>query len=330
MVQNRKNEHIEVCLAGSCEGGETGFEKYKFIHNSLPEINMNEIDLCCNFLGKKLNYPFMFSPITGGSDYKKINTNLAKSAQKNNIAMSTGSMRILIENKSNINDFNIRKHCPTVPLVANLGAVSLNNGIGVSEIKKAINLIKADALSLHLNPLQEAIQKDGQRDFSGLIDKIKRLKNELECPLIIKEVGCGISKETGEKLSAIGIKYLDIAGHGGTNFAMIESKRNGLSETPFKEWGIPTTESLILNKDIGFFLIASGGIRNGLDVAKSIALGADMCAFALPCLNAAVISENSVNEIIEKTANELRIAMFCIGVKNIQELKNNKALVRIL
>jgi isopentenyl-diphosphate delta-isomerase len=325
-MKKRKDEHIDICLDKNIEYGDNGLSQYKFIHNALPEIDFNEIDTSIEFLNKKISAPIIIAPMTCGSSYKQININLAKAAENKNIPLSIGSERILLEN--NTYSLNIRKYCKNIPLIGNLGAVQLNYGFSLKQCKKAIDLVQADALALHLNPLQEALQKEGQSNFKNLLKKIQKINQELDYPLIIKEVGCGISKQVGLKLKKINIKYIDVAGHGGTNFALIESMRKDKKDTVFKEWGISTTESILLNKKLGINIIASGGIRNGLQVAKAIALGADYCSVGLPFLKQAIVSNFEVEKGIEKIINELKIAMFCIGVKNINQLKNNKALIK--
>ncbi|MBD3202913.1 type 2 isopentenyl-diphosphate Delta-isomerase [Candidatus Woesearchaeota archaeon] len=325
-MESRKNEHIKISLNENIEFGKNGFENYRFIINSLPEISFEDIDTGTEFLDKKISAPIILSSITGGSSYKKINENLAKAAQSLKIAVSVGSERVLLENKKFIDEFNIRKYCSNVPLIGNLGAVQLNYGFSAEDCRKAVELIDADALYLHLNPLQEALQKTGQTNFRGLVKKIGKVNKELDYPLMIKEVGTGISGNVGERLKKIGIKYLDVAGYGGTNFASIESMRKGIYDTPFSELGIPTAESIEANKDLGFFLIASGGIRNGLEIAKAICLGADLCGIALPVLKPATISSFEVEKTIKKIINELKITMFSLGVKNIDELKNCRLL----
>lgn len=330
-MHKRKKDHMDICLKKQVESKTNGFERYRFIHNAMPEIDFDEIDTSAEFLGKKLGAPLIISPITGCKDYPNINSNLAKAAEKSGIAMSVGSERILVEDNGILPLFDVRKFCKNVPLIANLGAVQLNYGYGIRECRAAVELIGADALCLHLNPLQEALQIEGQRNFKGLFDKIKRINSELDCPLIVKEVGFGISNEVGERLKKTGIKYIDVSGSGGTNFACVENYRqnNGEDYTVFCDWGISTAESLALNKDLGAAIIASGGIRTGVDIAKAIVLGADLCGFALPLLKAATISAFEVEKVIKNIIDELKTAMFCIGVKDIDELKKSKALVKV-
>ncbi len=320
-MRDRKSEHIEIA-AGDVERGCAGLDAYRFEHCSLPESDLAEIDISCELFGKKMSAPFIIAPITGGSRYPGINERLARAAEKTKVAMSVGSQRLMLEGKGK--DFDVRKHCPSVPLIGNIGAIQLNYGMRKEDVEKAANLIQADAIALHLNPMQEALQPEGQTDFRGLLKKISGLR--LRIPLIIKEVGFGISKETCNRIVRSGIKYIDVAGRGGTSFAAIESKRAGMRGT-FDEWGVSTADS-ILNCKGKATIIASGGIRTGLDTAKAIALGADYVSAARPLLLAAMESEDKVAEEIELIKRELRISMFGIGARNLQELKGTKALAK--
>ncbi|MBN1502079.1 type 2 isopentenyl-diphosphate Delta-isomerase [Candidatus Woesearchaeota archaeon] len=329
-MTNRKKEHIDICLNKNVEYGDTGFEYYRFTHNALPEVNMQEIDTSVDFLGKNINAPIIISAVTYDREHQELTTNLAKAAEKLKLVMSLGSQRILIEQPQMAMDEDIRKHCPTIPLLANLGAIQLNYGFSANECNKIIQNVKADALVLHLNPLQEAIQPEGQTNFKYLLSKIKKIVDNLDCPVIVKEVGSGISKDVAFKLKQIGVSIIDVAGHGGTNWALIEGHRanNRLGET-FREWGIPTVEAISQCNDVDLQLIAGGGIRSGLDIAKAIALGADYVSIALPLLRPATISEGEVIKILQQFIHELKITMFCIGAKNIKELQNTKALVKV-
>ena len=321
-IKQRKTEHVSICLNKAVEKGSAGFDKYKFIHNALPEIDFDEISTETGFLGKKISAPIIISPMTGGSKKEKINRNLAIAAERLNVAMGVGSQRVIFEQPETLLSFNIRKHAPNIPLLANIGAVSLNYGFGLKECRAAVKSICADALVLHLNPLQEAIQPEGQRKFNGLLKKIERISKELGKPVIVKEVGFGLSRDAALKLKKAGIKIIDVAGHGGTNWAIIEGLRAKAREGEiFSEWGIQTAESIKQCAGLGLKLIASGGIRTGLDMAKAIALGADCCGIALPLLKPATISAKAVEGVIQQYIKELKIAMFCIGAKNLNELR---------
>lgn len=227
-IVQRKLAHIEIVLKEDVEKGSNGFEKYKFVHNALPEINFDEIDTSIEFLGKKMRAPILISCMTGGVEHGlRINRNLAKAAQKLGLAMGVGSQRIAIEKPETANLFLAREAAPDIPLIANLGAVQLNYDYGVEEAQKAVDMVDADALALHLNPLQEAIQPEGNRNFAGILEKIETVNSQLSVPLIIKEVGCGISKQVAFKLRKAGIRIVDTAGYGGTNWPFIEGIRGG-------------------------------------------------------------------------------------------------------
>jgi len=338
-IENRKKDHIDICINKDVQFEKTlsGFEKYQFIHQALPEIDFNEIDLSLNLFGKALNAPIFVSSMTGGLENGKvINENLARACQNLGLAMGLGSQRIMLENPDSLESFDIRKYAKDILLFGNIGAVQLNYNVGLEDIKKIIEQVKADALFLHLNPLQEAIQTEGDKNFAGLLEKIFNLAENSPYPIIIKECGCGISKELAKQLSKTKIAGIDVSGGGGTSWALIEGYR-AKNETSldianiFRDWGIPTADSLVfVKKQIKNKLVfASGGIRSGIDVAKAIALGADMVGIAHPLLKLATISSKAVEEKLNQFIQELKITMFCIGVKNINELKNTKFLHKL-
>lgn len=324
-MQKRKGEHLQICLKESVEVGTTGFENFRFIHNALPEIDFGKIDTSTKFLGRKLSAPILISSMTGGTAQGGIiNGNLAAAAQSRKIAMAVGSQRIAMKNSLVSSVFQIRNIAPDILVFANLGAVQLNYGFGIKECQKAVDMIKADALILHLNPLQEAIQPEGETNFENLLPKIERLVKKLSVPIIVKEVGFGISEEVADKLYSIGVRIVDVAGRGGTNWARIESIRakDNLGLV-FRDWGISTTEAIVQCHKIKCLkIIGSGGIRNGVEIAKAIALGSDLVGLALPFLEPANHSKEAVEEKIDQLIRELKIAMFCSGVRNIEELKN--------
>ena len=325
-IKKRKSGHLQICLEKNVNFNiSTGFEKYKFIHNALPEINKNDIDLSGKFLGRRINYPVMISAMTGGNGFaKKININLARAAQKLKIPMTLGSARIAIECPDTIDTFDVRRYAPDIPLIANLGAVQLNYCINSDECCDIIEKLDADALTLHLNPLQEALQPFGDINFKGLLQKIKKLRNHLQVPLIIKEVGFGISLSVAERLKKIGIKIIDVAGAGGTSWAAVENYNNPLGKE-FWDWGIKTEEAIkAVRKLKGIKIIASGGIRSGSDIAKSIALGAELASIGLPLLKPATKSPECVVKTMKNYLDELEIIMFCIGANDNSELKNTK------
>ena len=333
MTKQGKKDHIEICLQNRIEVGVTGFDNYHFIHRALPEIDFDEIDLSCRFLKKKLNYPILISSMTGGTAKSEIiNQNLAQVAQRLGIAMAVGSQRIAIEKPELASTFQVRKVAPNIVLLSNLGAVQLNYGFGIKECRRAIKMIEADGLIFHLNPLQEVIQSEGNKNFSDLLKKIGEISKQLKLPVIVKEVGCGISNNVAEFLLRAGVKIVDVSGQGGTNWALIESsryKKNKELGKIFSKWGIPTAEAIVeCSKVKGLTIIGSGGIRTGIDMAKALALGADMVGVALPLLKPATESAEAVEEKIKSLILQLKISMFCLGVKNIGELKNKVNFVR--
>ncbi len=322
-IQDRKADHIRLCLEErvQCQTITTGFERFRFEHCALPEMDLKDIEINQIFLGRSLTAPLLISSMTGGTDFAQmINQRLAKAAQKYNIAMGVGSQRVSIEHPEVRQTFRVRSLAPDIPLFANLGAVQLNYGYGVKECQQAINDLEADALFLHLNPLQECIQNQGDKNFQGLIAKIARLCDALAVPIIIKEVGNGISADLATRLNNIGVAAIDVAGAGGTSWAKVEGERGqdqrqrSLGQT-FAEWGIPTADCLqqIRAQHPTLPLIASGGIRNGIDVAKAIALGANLAGMAAPFLKAACDSEEALEMQIEQLIEELKIVLFCTG-----------------
>ncbi|MAG57871.1 MAG: type 2 isopentenyl-diphosphate Delta-isomerase [Planctomycetes bacterium] len=301
------------------------WSEYAFEHVALPELDAAQIDTSVTFLGKQLRAPLLISCMTGGTDEAaRINQNLAIAAERCGVAFGVGSQRKALEDSEQARTFEVREALPTMPLIGNLGAVQLNYGCGVEACEAAVEMIGADALALHLNPLQEAIQPEGQSDFSDLLPKIKEVCERLSVPVIVKEVGCGLSGEVGQKLADVGVKILDSAGLGGTSWARIEASRAGDLDTGelFADWGIHTPESILqLSAIPGVSVIGSGGVRNGLDCAKALALGADLVGAAYPFLAAAVESPEKVADRIDRTVEELRICMFCTGTRTIRGLR---------
>ncbi|HTL88056.1 MAG TPA: type 2 isopentenyl-diphosphate Delta-isomerase [Leptolyngbya sp.] len=338
-TQNRKADHLRVCLEDDvqCQETTTGLEHYRFTHCCLPELDRAEIDIRTAFLGKPLSAPILISSMTGGTDLaKQINYRLAAIAQEYGLAMGVGSQRVAIENPTVADSFELRTIAPDALLFANLGAVQLNYTYGIDQCLKAVELLEADALILHLNPLQEAVQTRGDTNFRGLIDQIAQLCDRLPVPVIAKEVGNGISKPMAEKLIAAGVAAIDVAGAGGTSWAKVESgraqdpkqRRLGLT---FADWGIPTAECITQVRHFSptIPLIASGGLRNGLDIAKTIALGADLAGLALPFLQAANDSEEAVHLLIDILKAEITTVLFCTGTKDLGELKRSGVLQRL-
>lgn len=324
-LRDRKAEHIQLALEDRMQLGVNYFDQYHFGHEALPEIDFDEVDTSVEFLGKRLAAPLLISSMTGGTDMAgQINRNLAAGAERTGIAVALGSQRKALEDPAKADTFRVRDQAPTIPLLANLGAVQLNYGVGVEGCLQAVEMIGADALILHLNPLQEAIQPEGQRNFASLLPRIGEVVRELPVPVVVKEIGCGISERTARALAAQGVRIVDTAGVGGTSWARIEAQRANdldLGEM-FAGWGIPTPRSIQeIRKVEGLTVIASGGLRNGIDVAKALALGADLAGMAYPFLGPAVESPEKVAEKVNRIVQELRICMFCLGARTVAELK---------
>jgi len=323
-TEQRKKDHIKICLENNVEIKKTGFEDIFLIHNSLPELNLKEIDTKTIFLGKKLNLPLTIAAITGGTEEaKQINKDLAYVAEKKGIGFSLGSQRAMIEDPELKDTYYVRDVAPNVLLFGNIGIAQVKK-INIKKIEDALSSIKADALCVHINPAQELFQKEGDFDFKGSISSLKELCKELDYPVIGKEVGFGINKEVALKLKEIGVKVIDVGGFGGTNWIIVDGLRSGKDYSNFVNWGIPTPIS-ILEAKVGLPLIATGGIRSGIDIAKSISLGADICGIALPFLRILKTKgKEGLENYIDNLQKELRIAMFLTGSKNIEELKNAK------
>lgn len=338
-TQTRKAEHLRICLDEDVQFAQTtnGLERYRFIHCCLPEINRDEINLRTQFLGKSLSYPLLISSMTGGTEFAgTINRRLAEVAQHYNMAMGVGSQRVALEKPQVAATFAVRSHAPDILLFANLGAVQLNYKYGLDECRRVVDLLQADALILHLNPLQECIQARGDTNFRGLLDKIEKLCSKISVPVIAKEVGNGISAAMATRLIDAGISAIDVAGAGGTSWAKVESERaeNSLQRRlgmTFADWGLPTAECITSIREVApeIPLIASGGLRHGLDVAKAIALGADIAGLALPFLQAAAESEAALYELVEVLIAEITTVLFCTGTANIEDFKRSQVLQRV-
>lgn len=323
--RDRKAEHIRLALDPALRPPKNFFDDYRFEHRALPEIDYDDIDVSCTFLGRPLAAPLLISCMTGGTEEAtRINRNLAVAAEATGIAVGVGSQRKALEDERTVESFRIRPFAPSVPLLANLGAVQLNYGFGIGECRRAVAMIDADALVLHLNPLQEAIQPEGQRNFAGLLGKIGAIARQLEVPVIVKEVGCGISRDVAEELLRVGVSVVDTAGAGGTSWARIEAARAddaALGEL-FADWGIPTPIAIRRLRGLpGLTLIGSGGVRHGVDAAKAIASGADLVGVAHRFLQAADRSAKDVVEKVRRLVEELRMSMFCVGARTLDDLR---------
>jgi isopentenyl-diphosphate Delta-isomerase len=323
-MKERKQDHLRICIEKSVEVGDAGFDSLRLAHRACPELDLKELDTSQSVLGKRLAFPLIFEAITGGAqEAEKINKSLARVAQEFGLGMGVGSQRAAIENGALAGTYAVRDVAPDILLIGNLGAVQLNYGYGADECRKAVDMIGADALALHLNPLQEAIQPEGNTDFRGLIGKINKVAGELDVPVVVKEVGCGIDPATAKRLK---VAAFDVGGWGGTSWSMVESFRNdgimGDVGRTFANWGIPTADCLVSLSKLGTPLIASGGIRSGLDAAKAVALGADAVGVALPALKAYHDGgENAVREYVLRFMAEFRTAMYLSGSKKVRQLR---------
>ncbi|QXD14490.1 type 2 isopentenyl-diphosphate Delta-isomerase [Rhodocaloribacter litoris] len=324
--RDRKAEHLHLALDPRMQEARNFFDDYVFVHEALPEIDFAGIDTRTTFLGKPLAAPLLISSMTGGTEAAAvINRNLAAGAEQAGIALALGSQRKALEDPSQRATFEVRDLAPSVPLLANLGAVQLNYGFGVDECAEAVRMIDADALIFHLNPLQEVLQPEGQTNFTGLLDKMAAVAARLPVPVVVKEVGAGLSRATAERLAARGLRILDVAGRGGTSWARIESARADDENlgTLFGDWGLPTPEAIRQVRTVpGVTVIGSGGIRSGLDVAKAIALGADLAGIAAPFLQPALENADAVARHAARLVHELKIAMFCTGARTLAELRH--------
>ena len=333
-IDQRKADHIKINLEQDVRSAlTTGLEKYHFVHEALPELDLNRIDTSLSLFGKRLAAPILISSMTGGTEEaREINQRLAEAAQAVGVAMGVGSQRAALEHPELIPTFSItRKVAPDILLFANLGAVQLNYGYGIDHCRRAVDMIKADALILHFNPLQEAVQDAGNTDFAGLAKKIEEVCRKIEVPVIAKEVGWGISERTSKLLADCGVSAIDVAGAGGTSWSQVEMHRapdeftRQLAAT-FVDWGIPTAESILNAKHAvpGMLIFASGGLKDGLDIAKCIALGATLGGMAGQFLKAAAISTDKVVEMMKLTKRQIEVTMFAAGVGMLGGLKDAK------
>jgi isopentenyl-diphosphate delta-isomerase len=330
LIQDRKLDHIRINLEEEVEFPRlgTGLDQVRFIHQALPDLDLDHVDSGTRFFGKELQAPLLISSMTGGTaEAQTINRNLALAAQAAGVAMGVGSQRAAIENPSLAETFQVRPYAPDILLFANLGAIQLNYGYGVSECRRAVEMIEADGLILHLNPLQEAVQPEGDRNWRGLTVKIEAICRELPVPVVVKEVGWGLSPEVVRQLASAGVAALDVAGAGGTSWSEVEYHRaptetHAQVAAAFADWGLTTLESLAVARREApeTPIIASGGIRDGIDVAKVIALGARLAGIAGPFLKAAVQSSEAVEARITDMVTVLRIAMFAAGAADLAKL----------
>ncbi len=334
-ISKRKADHVNICLHQDVQykPKHPNFDDVEFQHNSLPELNYKEIDVSTSFLGRKISFPLMISCMTGGYDKgNRINQKLAEVGASLNIPVGVGSQRILFEKPNEEKNFReLRRIAPRGILIGNIGAVQIANIKKIDSITRIIDSIEADALAIHLNPLQELLQPEGELNFKGVINGIEFLLDNLNLPLIIKETGAGFSKASLKKLIKIGVKYIDLAGAEGTSWGAVELLRDKSKEhlSYFRDWGATTVESLvqatILIKSKKLTLISSGGIDDGIRIAKSVALGADLASSARPILKSLINSEveGTIN-LLNKWRDQLKSVMFLTGAENIAKLMKVK------
>jgi isopentenyl-diphosphate Delta-isomerase len=337
IIKQRKRDGIEIPLNNDVQAKTTStyLEYVKLIHNALPELDYNEIDISTTFLKRKFSAPIIIDSMTGGApEAAKINGRLGELAEKYGFAMGLGSQRAGLESKELAETYSIaRKNAPSAFLIANIGGAQLAKGLTIDNIKKIIDMIQADALIIHLNPLQELIQPEGEPKYKGVFSKISEISGALDVPVIVKEVGAGISKEVAVKLEVAGVSAINVAGAGGTSWAGVEKLRAEASNNDLKihlgeifwDWGIPTATSLIeVKKTVKVPIIASGGLRNGMEMAKCIVLGASMCAMAYPFLLKAAESKEQLFNFTDTVIAELKSTMFLIGAMNLSLLKSSR------
>jgi isopentenyl-diphosphate delta-isomerase len=335
-IDQRKADHIKINLEKDVRSAlTTGLEKYQFTHEALPELDVKRVDASLSLFGKRLNAPILISSMTGGTeDAETINLRLAEAAQEMMIAMGVGSQRAAIEHPEQAHTFQVRRVAPNILLFANIGAVQLNYGYGIDHCRKAVDMIQADALILHLNPLQEAVQDAGDTNFEGLAQKIEKICKTIEVPVIAKEVGWGISERTARLLVDCGVRAIDVAGAGGTSWSQVEMHRapdeftRQLAAT-FVGWGIPTAQSILNVKKVApeMPIFASGGLKDGLDIAKCIALGATLAGMAGQFLKAAAISTEQTVEMVQLVKKQIEVTMFAAGIANFELLKQSELIV---
>lgn len=332
-IRSRKSDHIRINLEQDVNSAlTTGLERYRFIHRAMPELNLEQIDLSVILFNKMLRLPLLISSMTGGTlDADTINRILASAAQEKGIAMGVGSQRAAIEHIGYASSFQVRQYAPDILLFANLGAVQLNYGFTIEHCQRAVDMIQADALILHLNALQEAVQAEGQTRFAGLLGKIEAVCHVLPVPVIAKEVGWGVSEQDARLLVEAGVSAIDVAGAGGTSWSQVEMHRasdesQARLAAAFIDWGIPTAEAIgnVRRVTSELPVIASGGLRTGVDIAKCLALGATLGGMAGPFLKAAAQSLELTLQTIQEIGHEIRVCMFATGSENISALRQGR------
>jgi isopentenyl-diphosphate delta-isomerase len=333
---DRKDSHLTICLEEEVEfgsDGASGFADLRFDHDALPEVDRASVSTEVDLLGRRLAAPLVIASMTGGTPRAgEVNRRLALAAEACRVGIALGSQRKMLQDPSTRSTFALREVAPGLPLLfGNVGAVQLNYGVGADDVRRLVDAVGCDAFFFHLNPLQEAIQPEGETRFSGLLKRLQEVVPAVGVPVLVKEVGCGISRTTARKLQEVPIAGVDTAGVGGTSWSKIESLRTadplqrGTGEL-FARWGVPTAESVAVCRELlpDRVIIASGGIRNGIEVAKALALGADAVSLALPLLRAAERSVEDAVLALRSIIEELRTAMFLTGCRTVQDLRWRK------
>lgn len=339
-IKKRKSSHLQICLDENVQARRvtTGFEDVLLVHRALPEIERENIDLSTIVFGHKFSAPIVVGAMTGGTpEATRINTAIAEAVEELRLGMGVGSQRAAIEDPRLEKTFSItREKAPTAFLIANIGGPQLVKGYGVKEAKKALDMMEADALAIHLNPLQEAIQPEGETNYEGLLCKIEEIAQLLEVPVIVKETGAGIAAEEAKRLESGGVAGLDVAGVGGTSWAAVEYHRAKRVKNEFRQrlgkafwdWGIPTAASLVeVVQSVHLIVLASGGVRSGIDVAKALALGGSLASTSLSILRPATKGSREVKKSLHLIEEELRNAMFLLGAETITELSEAPAVI---
>lgn len=327
-ISNRKKDHIQNTVDESTQYAlSTGFENFRFVHNALPEVNYNEVSTNCSLLGRTFSFPVFISSMTGGySEAGQVNGIIAEFCEENNLPFGVGSQRAMLEDESLTKTFSIvRKKAPNSYICSNIGGAQLIGGLSESNLNRMIDSIEADACIIHLNPLQELMQPEGDINFNGILDGIEDLVNKTSLPVIVKETGAGISQHAAKKLLNVGVSVIDVAGAGGTSWAKVENQRSSDPNHEFNNWGIPTKDCLIdlskLQWERSFEIISSGGIRSSFDIAKSFCLGAGFTATAQPIIKA--IHEEGykgIDSLFKKWQKDLKIILTLLGCTTLQEL----------
>lgn len=333
MIEKRKNEHLSICVKEDVDFHQitTGFEQFHFKHLAMPNIDFASVSLESKFINKQIKAPYVISSMTGGSaESYEINKKLAWAAEKKGWVLALGSIRAALEHKHLLDTFRVREQAPTIPVIANVGLVQLNYGLSLKGLKQALKSIEADALVLHLNPMQEVFQPEGDTNFKGLWEKLEEVLATIDVPIGIKEVGMGIDEETVRRFCHYNISFIDVAGAGGTSWIEVEKHRSKQrlykqAADAFQDWGIPTalaTKQARQAISSDTTLISSGGIRHGVDAAKAMALGANLVGVGRALLEPAMLNQH--DELIQKMEQyefELKASMFGIGVASIEELR---------